>query len=140
MRKYIFIGTGGFFGAILRLYIKSIPIYNYKELIPLNTLFINISGSFILALITTLALEVLQIDPDIRLGICTGFLGAYTTFSTMCKEAVTLMNNGNYFSFITYLTNSVFLGLAAVFLGVIVAREVILKLVNSSRNNRLKEN
>lgn len=130
MRKYIFIGIGGFFGAILRLYIKTFPIQNYKELVPLNILFINVMGSFLLALITTTALEVWEINSDIRLGICTGFLGAYTTFSTMCKEAVTLLDKGYYFSAVTYLTNSVFLGIAAAYLGVVVAREYIYKLVN----------
>lgn len=132
MKKYFFIGIGGFFGAILRLYIKTIPIQNYKELIPINTLFINVTGSFILALITTIALEILKIDTDIRLGICTGFLGAYTTFSTMCKETVDLIDNGNYFSSLSYVTNSVFLGLAAAYFGVVVAREVIQKLINNT--------
>lgn len=137
MRKYVFIGVGGFLGAIFRLFIKTMPIQNYKELVPLNILFINITGSFILALITTLALEVLNMDSDLRLGICTGFLGAYTTFSTMCKEAITLLDKGDYFSAITYLTNSIFLGIAAAYLGVVVAREVIYKLVNRKNFNEV---
>ncbi|WML37850.1 CrcB family protein [Clostridium sp. OS1-26] len=98
-------------------------------MVPLNILFINVIGSFLLALITTTALEVWEINSDIRLGICTGFLGAYTTFSTMCKEAVTLLDKGYYFSAVTYLTNSVFLGIAAAYLGVVVAREFVYKLI-----------
>lgn len=135
MKKYIFIGAGGFLGAILRLWIKTIPLQNYKELIPINTLFINITGSFILALITTAALEIFKMDVDIRLGICTGFLGAYTTFSTMCKEASDLINKGYYFSSLSYIVNSVVLGLAAAFLGIVVAREVIQKYVNKNINS-----
>lgn len=131
MRKYIFIGFGGFLGAILRFWIKSIPLQNYKELIPINTLFINVTGSFILALITTIALEVLKMNADIRLGICTGFLGAYTTFSTLCKEASLLVNKGYYFSSLSYITNSVVLGLAGAYFGVVVAREVVQKYVNN---------
>ena len=135
MRKYIFIGAGGFLGAILRFWIKSIPIHNYKELIPLNTLFINVTGSFILALITTTAIEILKMDEDIRLGICTGFLGAYTTFSTLCKESSVLINKGYYFSSLSYITNSVVLGLMASYFGVIIAREFIRRFVN----NRIDE-
>lgn len=134
MRKYIFIGVGGFLGAILRFWIKTIPLQNYKELLPINTLFINVTGSFILALITTAALEILKMDVDIRLGICTGFLGAYTTFSTLCKEASELINRGYYFSSLSYIVNSVILGLAAAYFGVIVAREVIQKYVNKHIN------
>lgn len=135
MRKYIFIGTGGFLGAILRFWIKTIPLQNYKELIPLNTLFINITGSFILALITTAALEVFKMNADIRLGICTGFLGAYTTFSTLCKEGSELINKGYYFSSLSYIVNSVTLGLAAAFFGVVVAREVIQKYITTNVNS-----
>lgn len=134
MRKYIFIGAGGFLGAILRFWIKTIPLQNYKELIPINTLFINVTGSFILALITTVALEVLKMNVDIRLGICTGFLGAYTTFSTLCKEASELISKGYYFSSLSYIANSVILGLIAAYFGVIVAREVIQKYVNKNIN------
>jgi len=115
LRKYIFIGVGEFLGAILRFWIKTIPLQNYKELIPINTLFINVTGSFLLALITTAALEIFKMDVDIRLGICTGFLGAYTTFSTLCKEASELINKGYYFSSLSYIVNSVFLGLATAF-------------------------
>lgn len=129
MRKYILIGIGGFFGAIGRYLIKLIVIGGYRENIPLNTLFINIFGSFLLALILTLALEVWVFDPDIKLGVTTGFLGAFTTFSTFCKETVTLLRAGDYFSAISYLTVSVGLGLGAIYLGMILARELGPKLV-----------
>ena len=51
MKKYIYIGVGGTLGAILRFIIKNIEIYNYKEVFPINTFLINITGSFILAFI-----------------------------------------------------------------------------------------
>jgi fluoride exporter len=136
MRNYIFIGVGGFLGAICRVLIKNIHIYHYKELIPLNTLIINVTGSFILALFLTIAFEIWEIDESIRLGITTGFLGGYTTFSTLCKEAVSLLTKGDYFSAITYITMSAILGLAGVYMGVVVAREVIAKII---KENKLKE-
>lgn len=82
-----------------------------------------------LALILTIAFEIWEMDESIRLGISTGFLGGYTTFSTLCKETVTLLNKGDYFSAITYITISTVLGLIGVYFGVIVAREVIAKVV-----------
>lgn len=129
MKKYIYIGVGGFLGAIIRFLIKTMPLQDYKELMPINTLFVNVTGSFILALITTVALEVLKMDENIRLGVGTGFLGAYTTFSTMCKEATELLTKGYFFSSLSYITNSIILGLAAAYLGVVIAREVIEKYV-----------
>jgi fluoride exporter len=124
MKKYIYIGAGGFFGAILRFLIEGIHIYNYKVNIPLKTLVINISGSFLLALILILTLEVVKTDENLRLGLTIGFLGAFTTFSTMCKETVSLIMNEHYFPAIFYITISTILGLAATYLGIIVAGKV----------------
>lgn len=139
MRKYIFIGIGGILGAILRYYIEHIQIYHYKEAVPLNTLLINVSGSFLLALILTIALEVWEFDSDIRLGIGTGFLGAFTTFSTMCKETVLLLKGGDYYSAISYITVSTMIGLAAAYLGIVIAREVVAKKVEGKKNGSLSQ-
>ncbi|MEE8810049.1 fluoride efflux transporter CrcB [Lactimicrobium sp.] len=124
MRKYIFIGCGSFAGAALRYLVKSIQIYNYRENVPLNTLFINVLGALIIAFILTIAYEVWAFDSDIRLGLTTGLLGAFTTFSTLCKETVGLLQDGYYFSAISYMTVSVMLGLASAYFGVVLARKL----------------
>lgn len=129
MRKYIFISIGGILGAISRYLIKGIQIYHYHENVPINTLLINISGSFIMALILTVAFEVWDFDTNIRLGITTGFLGAYTTFSTLSKETVELMKEGYYFSAISYIAVSTMAGIAAAYFGIVLAREVVSKLI-----------
>lgn len=129
MRKYIFIGIGGILGAILRYVIKGVQIYNYHENVPLNTLIINITGSFVLALVLTVAFEVWKFDTAVRLGIATGFLGSYTTFSTLCKEIVNLIYQGDYFSAILYITVSTVIGLAAAYFGIVLAREASSMLV-----------
>lgn len=117
MKKYLYIGLGGFFGAISRYLIKSINLFNYSGNFPINTLLINVTGSFILALFLSAALDWLEISEEARLGFSTGFLGAYTTFSSMCKETVGLMNRGNLGTAFFYLTASIMLGLAAAYLG-----------------------
>ena len=134
MRKYIYIGCGSFIGAVLRYLIKGIQIYNYHENVTLNTLFINVLGAFIMAFILTIAFEIWAFDSDIRLGVTTGFLGAFTTFSTLCKETVGLMQNGDYFSAISYMTVSVMLGLGAAYFGIVVAREIGSKLAGKRAN------
>ncbi len=132
MKRYIFIGLGGILGAISRYIVKNIHISGYKEAIPLNTFIINITGAFVLALLLTTALEVKKIDEDIKLGIGTGFLGAYTTFSTMCKETVGLLKSGYYFSAVSYIGFSTLLGLAAAYFGIIVSREVLSRFIAAS--------
>lgn len=138
MQKFILIGIGGVLGAISRYLIKEINFSIYGWDMPLNTLIVNVTGSFMLALILTTAFEVWKFDLGLRLGIVTGFLGAYTTFSTLCREAAVLMKDGHYFSSLSYITVSTILGLAAVYLGIILAREIVSKLV-SNRKEGLEE-
>lgn len=140
MRKYIYIGLGGFLGTILRLAFKSIDLHNINELLPINTLLINVFGSFLIALFLTICIEVLEIDADVRLGIATGFIGAFTTFSTVCKEVVVIFEQGNYLLAIAYTLISIFLGIAAVYIGAIIAREIILKLVNRYKLSDIEDN
>jgi len=125
--------VGGMLGAVLRFTIKNIHILNVQESFPLNTLLTNITGSFILALFLTVAFEVSDFDADIRLGIATGFLGAYTTFSTLCKEIVVLIISGKTFLAIIYMILSVTLGLAAAYFGNVLARVTISKLVRDTK-------
>lgn len=128
MRRYAYIAIGGVLGAMARFFIKNIHLINYKGSFPLNTFTINITGSFILAfLLTTSGLA--KFDEDIKLGIGTGFLGAYTTFSSMCKEAVTLMRNGSFNVAILYLLLSVVIGFLAAYFGFITSSIVLQKLV-----------
>lgn len=130
MKNCLYIGIFGFLGAMLRYFLKNIHIYHYREVVPINTVIINVTGSFVLALILTVAFEVMEIRQEIRLGIATGFLGAYTTFSTLCKDTITLIINGYYFSALSYITVSALLGLCAAYFGIVVAREYISRFIS----------
>lgn len=95
---------------------------------PWGTLAINVSGSLFLGWFTTfLGDRLLQgvgwLDADgLRLMIAVGFTGAYTTFSTFEYESYGLLRDGRGFEGSVYLAVSVFLGLAAVRIGVSLAR------------------
>lgn len=132
MQKYIYIMICGALGALLRLLVKNTHISDYFGNILLNTLLINITGCFLLALFLVVSLEIIDIDANLRIGVSTGFLGAFTTFSSLCKENVLLMLNGQYFSAISYIIISIVLGLAASFLGVVLARKIIAKMASHS--------
>ena len=125
MKKYVLIASGGALGAIARMIVENAALWENSGTFPINTLLVNVAGSFVLALFLTLSLEILQLDPTVRMGISTGFLGAFTTFSTFCKESVALIDNGEYAAAAAYLFLSPVLGLMAAFLGIVVAREMI---------------
>jgi CrcB protein len=125
MKKYVLIASGGALGAVARIAVEHADVWNNGGTFPINTLLVNVSGSFVLALVLALSLEILQLDPAVRIGLSTGFLGAFTTFSTFCKESMALIDKGEYAAAAAYLFLSPALGLAAAFLGIVVAREVV---------------
>lgn len=125
MKKYLYISIGGFFGAICRYILKDTVIFGYMGAFPLNTLIVNISGSFLLAVLLTLTLDFWKLDANVKLGVTAGFLGAYTTFSTMCRETSVLISGGHLFSAFLYLVFSTILGLGAAYLGYLTALELI---------------
>lgn len=127
MGKYIYIFIGGAGGAVLRQLMEEWTLFGYKGDFPLNTFMINVIGSFILALFLTIAFEVMAIDADLRLGISTGFLGAFTTFSALCKESVILMESGRLLLASIYISSSLLFGFTAAFIGIVLARKVIYK-------------
>ena len=125
MRRYCFIGIGGFLGAVLRYTIKNIELFNFGGTFHYNILFINIAGCFILAFFLRLAVDIWDLDSDLRIGIATGFIGAFTTFSTFCKEYSSLLLGGNIAQSSLYLFLSVGMGIFAVYLGDAAAKKSI---------------
>lgn len=118
MKKSIFVGIGGAAGTLVRYAFFQIPIPNGSVYRPLLTMLINISGSFILGLLIILFVKRFPVRAEIRIAVTAGFLGGYTTFSTMCKDAVMLLYSGKILFFAGYVIASVSLGLTAAWLGI----------------------
>ena len=135
MRKYIYISLGGIAGAVLRYLIRSLPILSYSGNIPWNTLVINLTGCFLLAFVLSAAKDVLRINADVKLGIAAGFAGAYTTFSTLCKETVNLIAKGHYISAGLYIMLSVLLGIACVYGGITLAEKAAVSLKKAKKED-----
>ena len=122
MKKNLLILLGGSIGAGLRFAIKNEPSIRLKNDFPLNTLIINLIGCFLIGMILTVAFEYYEMDADVRLGIVTGFIGAFTTFSTMCKEIYVLMTTGHPIVGLVYCLFSLLAGFLMVILGVSITR------------------
>ena len=119
MKQFFAIGVGGFFGAMTRYGLsKIIPQENG---FPLSTLCINSIGCFCLAWLFT---KYTKRTPVI-LAIGTGFLGAFTTFSTFSVDALLLLEQGKWFLAGSYIASNVVGGLLFAILGVFFARRQV---------------
>ncbi|MGI8847406.1 MAG: fluoride efflux transporter CrcB [Candidatus Dormibacteria bacterium] len=89
---------------------------------PWGTFVINISGAFLLGLLFTVFSERLNVEPWVRSSVTTGFLGAYTTFSTLTLETSRLIEQGSYVAALANSLGSLACGMVAVFGGIALGR------------------
>ena len=85
---------------------------HYPAKAPLGTFLINLSGAFLLGLSAWCVR-----DEAMRLLVADGFLGAYTTFSTLMFEGFVFVQEGRRRFATAYLAGSVLVGVAAYGIG-----------------------
>ncbi len=119
---FLIVGIGGALGAMSRYGVALIVARFWSRDFPLATLLINVSGSFILGFFATFAADRTSFDPLWRLLIATGFVGAYTTFSTFEYETQRLTEAGAMWWAAANVITSVVAGFAAVHIGVFLGR------------------
>ncbi len=123
VRAPIAISLGAIAGALSRYYLTLWFAQRFGTAFPYGTFFINLTGCFGMGLFVTFASErVATIPPEVRLMVTTGFLGAYTTFSTYGLETFSLLRDRSYTTASLYWAGSAILGIISVQLGVILAR------------------
>ncbi|EMZ0930205.1 CrcB family protein, partial [Campylobacter jejuni] len=108
LNTLLVVGFWGFIGAILRM--LSINLVNkfFPYSISFGTLFVNVLGSFIIGLLFSYA-QNKGLSPLLKSFISTGFLGAFTTFSTFSYQNLLLLQSGNYLHFALNIILNVFL-------------------------------
>jgi len=84
---------------------------------PAGTLIVNVLGCFLLGVIGQFGLTHLVLPPDWRIGLTTGMMGAFTTFSTFGWESVRMLETGEWARAGVYVGASLLGGLAAMMLG-----------------------
>lgn len=112
---------GGAVGSLLRYVLGTAIMGRMGGLLPAGTIFINITGSFLIGFLMTWWTGSLQPHPNWRFLIIVGFLGGYTTFSALEWETLALVENGGRGLALLNLFGSVALGYIAVWLGAAVA-------------------
>lgn len=122
MREFLVIALGGSLGAMSRYWLASVVYGFFGREFPHGTLFINVSGSFLMGFLTEILVQRLAVSMEYRAAILIGFLGAYTTFSSFAIETYYLIEQGTYLKAVANIFLSVLLCIGAVWVGLVWAR------------------
>jgi CrcB protein len=122
MRLILAIGFAGFAGAVAR-YVVGGWVYRWlPATFPYGTLAVNLLGSMLLGAVMELGAARTALDPNLRLVLGVGFLGAFTTFSTFSLETMNLLREGSYLMAGVNVAANLVLCLTAVWLGITLVR------------------
>lgn len=113
MKVLLLVAAGGFLGAISRFGLNNFIQARHNNPFPFGTFIINVTGSFLLGLLFACR----QLSPEVFFFLGTGFMGAYTTFSTYQLEAVELIRQGRAITSLIYLVISVVIGIMFAYIG-----------------------
>lgn len=123
MQTIIAVSLGAIGGALSRYYLSLWFSQLLGNSLPYGTGIINLTGCFGIGFFTGLASS-LPIHPNLRLLITTGFIGAYTTFSTYQLDTAKLLEQGSWEVDLLYWIGSAGLGLLALLLGRVTAERL----------------
>ncbi|WHY74074.1 fluoride efflux transporter CrcB [Fictibacillus enclensis] len=115
MTHMLLVAAGGFFGAVFRFGIGQWVKKHTVTAFPLATLFVNITGSFLLGWLTGM-----EPSDSIRLFFGIGFMGAFTTFSTLKLENIHFYRKKQWNVLILYLSLSYIVGILAALAGFVL--------------------
>lgn len=118
--KFFYVAVGGAFGAVAR-YGIGLAFGSFLSSFPLATFLVNVTGSFLIGLLLTR----FEANETLRLLLVTGFLGAYTTFSTFEFEAFNLMQTRQSAMAFLYVALSFSVGFIGVMLGILLGKKIL---------------
>lgn len=122
MQKLLWIALAGAAGTLSRYLLADLVQRHAGSAFPLGTLVVNTLGCFLFGFVFALAEVRYVISAETRIILLTGFMGAFTTFSTYAFESAGLLRDAEWVWGIVNLVSHVVLGLIAVFAGGILAR------------------
>jgi len=122
LQNLFFVSLGAALGANAR-YLLSLWVSTQfgPARAPFATFAVNMLGSFLLGLLTSLATERLSLSPQLRVLLTVGALGSFTTFSTYINEGVKMIMDGQVSMSLVYLVGSVIVGILAAVAGMLMA-------------------
>ena len=122
LRQILLVAIGGAAGSVARHLVGVASLRLFGPAFPVGTLIVNLVGAFAMGVFVELLARRFGASTDLRLLIATGVLGGFTTFSSFALDTAVLWERGDTLSSFVYVATTLVLGLAALFLGLGLAR------------------
>lgn len=122
LQKHLVLGLAGAAGTLARFWVGGYVQRLAGEAFPLGNFMVNLSGCLLFGLVYALVESRSGLPGEMRLYALTGFMGAYTTFSTYMFESVALLQHGQWLAASVNLVGQTVLGLACIMAGLALGR------------------
>ena len=120
----LYVALGGGLGAVARYSFGGFVDRLGGSLFPYGTMTVNVLGSFAMGLLVVWLSTKGQINETVRLLFGVGLLGGFTTFSSFSLDAMNLLKQGHFSTFILYVGGSVIVSLLAIAAGLYLGRQI----------------
>jgi CrcB protein len=124
LNEFFVISAGAILGANARWILSRCAARILSPVFPYGTLFINVTGSFVVGWFMIWASERVLLNPRWRLLVVVGFCGSFTTFSSFAFETMAYFEQGQWAMMLTNFFSNNLLCLGAALAGMAVARAV----------------
>jgi CrcB protein len=122
--QILYIGLFGALGCLSRYAVSGWTYALVGRGLPYGTLVVNVAGSLLLGLVMEASLHSTLLSPDVRMGITTGFMGGFTTFSTFSYETFRLLEEGSYLAAGANIVLNIVICIVFAGLGITLAKRI----------------
>ena len=119
------VALGGALGAVARYGVNIGSVQVFGHGFPWATLIVNVLGSFLMGLVIAKFAQADHVSQEMKTFVVTGFLGAFTTFSTFSLDAVTMWERGDLMQAFLYISASVIVSIGALFVALWVMKSFV---------------
>jgi CrcB protein len=91
LSRVLWVGLGGMVGSVARYLLSALLLKSLGPAFPFGTLAVNLIGSFLLGVLMAIGLHTTSLGPNAQLGLTTGLMGGFTTYSTFNFETLRLL-------------------------------------------------
>jgi CrcB protein len=124
VQKMLLLSLAGALGTMARYGVSGLVQRLAGTSFPLGTLLVNLSGCLLFGLVFGLFEERIGLPAELRFFILTGFMGAYTTFSSYMFESVTLLQHGQWLAATVNIVGQTVAGITLTIIGMALGKIV----------------